>query len=508
MMLKQLILLSLAFSFLVSAQEEEDKKKRFPKETRERAQELVKKYAKPGENVVVIVVPQEDMNQLFLEDATKREKVESKVLIVDDKSVFKGKISPGGQSTLKAETPNLRVKKLENVKGDLNSIVGVENISGTTRINPLTMDEGYVATNFYQRTLNNFGLVPEGFKLNAQYAKVVYVPVDESGKLLENKKVSAGLHLVNNHPVKFLSEAQSDRYAVEAVARSRYNIENVTEKLGIKKVDPETETFSSLNSEKKTTPHRVEMSWSADDAKKVELQKLITDVYAAPLNLTGEELFKELSKKMDVDQMFRFMALNHIMRNGDISDEYFWFTQKDKKTGQTMLRILPQDGDDLLKGTHMFPFHPQQIGLIARDKMKMSKDFIINLEDPLFRTIKNDPYLYEQYLTSYKKVAKEVSSSGFLDKEMKALGNELKSYSTDADVLLRGATDEVGKVYDHDSFAKRIETIQTALKENADDALKKIDVEIAKAKMTADAQRVRAKRLSCFKANMAKLLIK
>ncbi|WPU63542.1 CotH kinase family protein [Peredibacter starrii] len=506
MIFKHLIVLSLALSFLVSAQEEEEKKKRFPKETRERAQELVKKYARPGENVVVIVVPQEDMGKLFLEDATKREKVESKVLIVDDKSVFKGKISPGGQSTLKAETPNLRVKKLENVKGELNSIVGVENISGTTRINPLTMDEGYVATNFYQRALNNFGLVPEDFKLSAQFAKVVYVPIDESGVLLENKKVSAGLHLVNNHPVKFLSEAQSDRYSVEAVGRSRYNVENVTEKLGLKKVDPETETFSSLNSEKKTSPHRVELSWSADDAKKVELQKLLTDVYAAPLNLSGEELFTELSKKMDVDQMFRFMSLNHIMRNGDISDEYFWFTQKDKKTGKTVLRIMPQDGDDLLKGTHMFPFNPQQIGLIGRDKMKISKDFIINLEDPLFRAIKNDPYLYNKYLTSYKKVAQEFSSSDFLDKEMKALGNELKSYSTDADVLLRGASDEVGKVYDQDSFAKRIETIKVALKENADDALKRVDAEIAKSKTSANAQKIRAKRLSCFKASISKLI--
>ncbi|WP_408096593.1 CotH kinase family protein [Peredibacter sp. HCB2-198] len=514
MRLKHFAVLFFALSLSAHAQEEEkDGKKKFPKEARMRAQELVKKYAKPGENVVVIVVPQEDMDKFFLEDATKREKIESKVLIVDDKSVFKGKISPGGQSTLKAATPNLRVKKLENVSGDLNTIAGVENISGTTRINPLTMDEGYAATSFYQRSLNKFGLVPKAteashFQLSNQYAKVVYVPIDESGKLLENKKVSAGLHLVNNHPVKFLSEAQSDRYSVEAVARSRYNVENVTEKLGIKRPDPETEIFSSLNSNKKTSPHRVEMSWSADDAKKAELQRLITDIYAAPVNLSGEALFKELSKKMDLDQMFRFMAFNNIIRNGDISDEYFWFTQKDKKTGKTILRIMPQDGDDLLKGVHMFPFHPQQVGLIARDKLKMSKDFIINLEDPLFRAIKNDPYLYEKYLNSYKKMAKEISSSKFLDTEFKAIEKELSSYSKDADVLLRGATDEVGRVYDQDSFSKRIAAIKAAIQAEADEALKKIDLEIAKSKGPAEIQRVRAHKMNCFRANLSKLLSK
>lgn len=492
--------LALALSSFAFAQDED-------LQVQKKALELVKKYSLPGEKVVVIAVPEEDFKLLFPEDPSKRVKFETKVFIADEESVFKAKISPGGQSTLTSSTPNLRIKKLKNLTGSSKSLAGVKTISGTTRINPLTMDEGYVATKLYQKALNQFGLVPKSsevagkidyFKLKSEYSKIIYVPMNKAGVLLEEKRVNAGLHLVNHHPVKFLADAQTDGFSVDAVGRSRYNIVNVQEKLKLIKADPETEVFSSLNSSVKTAPHRVELSWALDDAKKLNLQKLLNNVYSAPLNYSGEKLYLELSKSMDVEKIFKFLAFNHIIRNGDISDEYFWFTQTDKKTGKTLLNILPQDGDDLLKGVHMFPFDKQQIGLIARDKLKISKDFIYNFEDPLFRTIRNDPYLYNEYLKTYQKMAKELVTTPFLNEELKAIEKQLNNYVNDPEILKRGKIDEIGVPYDKESFSKRVTTINDAVKSNANEALGRLENgTLVDAERSMLAQRKKILKLRC-----------
>lgn len=478
MKLQKIIFVTMLLSLTV-AQAEEESDKTILRKAQKDAQALVKKYSNSGEKVLIVAIPENELD-LFFPKSGKREKVESRVLIADDKSVFQAKISPGGQSTLTASMPNLRVKKVKDLAGDSKVLAEVDTIGGTTRINPLTMDEAYMATNFYQKALNNYGLVPkstetEFLKLNSKYAKVIYVPFDKTGAVIESKRVHGGLHLVNHHPVKFLALAQTERYGIEAVARSRYNVVNVQEKLGFTKADPETEIYSSLNSSQKTTPYRVEVSWSADDAKKVELRKMLDDIYSAPLKYSGEKLYQELAKNMDVDQMFKFLALNHIVRNGDISDEYFWYTQRDNKTGKLLLRIMPQDGDDLLKGAHLFPFNKEQIGLIARDKMKVSGDFIFNFEDPLFRTFKKDPYLYHEYLKTYQSLAKDLATSPFLERELKAIEKELSAFANDPEVLRRGATDEIGKAYQKDSFAKRAQILKDSIKGNANASLAKLE---------------------------------
>ncbi len=342
------------------------------------------------------------------------------------------------------------------------------------------MDEAYISTKFYQHSLNKLGLVPkmnntEFAKLESKYAKVVYVPFDKNNNLLFDKKVDAGLHLVNNHPVKFLEAAQTDEFLVEAVGRSRYNVVNFQEKVGLAKPDPEKDIFKSSNAPERSKPFRVEHSWASSDAKKLELEKMINKIYSAPLNHSGEDLYKELSKTMDIKQLYTFLAFNHIIRNGDISDEYFWFTQKNTKTGQVQLRILPQDGDDLLKGSHMFPFNKEQIKLIARDKLHIEKGFIFNFEDPLFRAIRNDPYLYHEYLKNYKSVANTVLDESFLEAELRLIENELAQFKDDEFVLKRGILDEIGKAYDSESFSNRAKLIKESIESNANTSLNKLE---------------------------------
>lgn len=493
--MKHLLFAFLLISSSVSAEPE------VKKELRAKLQEIAKQHQLVGENVVVIAVPESDMASLFPDDPKKRVKVEAKVVISDGENVFNGKISPGGQSTLTAGTPNLRVKKLKQKVGEGDALVGVQNIDGTTRINPLTMDEGYVSTKFYQRSLNHFGLTPSQAPLKAEYSKVVYVPMTESGELVPTKAKNAGLHLVNNHPVKLLANASTDEVAIEAVGRSRYNVVNVQEKLKLKKPDPETVTFSSLNAEKKATPFRVDLSWSSGDEATKQLQTMLNDLYAAPLKYKGPELYREMSKLMDTDQMFRFLALNAIMKNGDISDEYFWYTQKDRATGQVKLRIMPQDGDDLLKGAHMFPFDKKQIGLIARDKLGKSKDFIFNYEDPLFRTIKNDPHLYQEYLKTYGSVAYEVGHTNFLDKALGGIEQEVNKFTADPEVLNRGAKDEIARPYEKGDFSKRATVLRDQIKANAKESLEYL----GKTEMPKAHNQVLKLRVACLKTSLKAL---
>jgi hypothetical protein len=471
-----LMALFVLLSLSAIAQDEPEKvvseaEKKAKKELQKKLKEIVKKNKAAGQNVVVIAVPEKDMPSLFPDDPKKRVKFESKVVIADGESVFNGKIAPGGQSTLTASTPNLRVKKLKQKKGEVDAIVGVQNIDGTTRINPMTMDNTYMATNYYQQAVNEFQLLPDQAKLHQQFAKVIYVPYNEAFVPLEDKARQAGLHLVNHHPVKFLANAQTDTYSVEAVARSRYNVVNVQEKLKLVKPDPETITFSSMTAEKKATPYRAELSWSSGDEATQQLKTMLNELYAAPLNHKGPELYREMSRLMDTEQMFKFLALNQMLQNGDISDEYFWFTQKDKATGKVKLRLMPQDGDDLMKGSHVFPFNGKQTGLIVKDKLGISKDLIFNYEDPLFRTIKNDPYVYREYLKTYRKVADEFVKGNKMTNHLRSIKDQLTPYWSDQAVTGRGVTDEVGKAYGHLDLDKRYSEISQGVEQKVKDSM-------------------------------------
>lgn len=355
-----------------------------------------------GVEVVTIVLRAEDAPRLFPADPELRRKEPVKALVTDGRRAFLGSVSRGGQSSLKAQIPNLRLRDLEECAppGDGTplktspALAGLPILDGTLRLNPLTMDEGYINTLTYLGLANHFGLLPTPrTPLQARFAKVEYRFVDGKDQWTtipdpagggQIPCLRAGLHLVTFHPVKFLKDCEVDGQPILAVARSRYNIQNLPERarrlLGRTDDDADPVLFRSIDVRSgSVTPFRVEIEWGRktkaekaqaeggqEPASVGRLKETLIRVYAAPKRFRGEDLHRELARAMDLSQWFRFMALNRLLDNGDISDEFFWYLLPDPRGGEGRLGVMAQDGDDLFRGAHFFPTHPRQIGLLLR----------------------------------------------------------------------------------------------------------------------------------------------
>ena len=110
-----------------------------------------------------------------------------------------------------------------------------------------------------------------------------------------------------------------------------------------------------------------------------------------------EELYNTLSNWLDVDFYMKWLAFNFLVRNGDYSDEvYFYFDP-----GINKFRIIPWDYDDL------FSRSPHE-GNIEYTKTLGDK-LIFSAEDLLDKKIANDPYLHKLYLNQLMELLNQLS---------------------------------------------------------------------------------------------------
>ena len=469
-----------------------------------------------GKATITIVMRAGDFGRLFPTNLKNRVIAGYKILISDGTRYFLGTLLPCGQSTLHVNPPNLRIDGLEAIPSEGNSmradrqpsLARVPILDKSIVLNPMTMDEGYNSTMAYMEFVNHFSLIPSANEPQAaEFAKVVYRFVDakdqwtdvidpKNGKKITS--ITAGLHLVSFNLLKYLKGLGSNGKEVLAIAKSGYNIQNLEDKIrnlvGKSSTDDLEKTFRSSDvKDEPTTPFRVKFVWVKKSAGEKEapdsksepanltlMKKLVLQAYSAPKKFHGKELYDNLIDGVDIHQLFRFMALNRLIENGDISDEYFWYVLKDSRSGKARLGVLPLDGDDMLKGVHMFPSSPKQIGLIFKGsaigkKLGLETGYVINYEDPLFRIIREDPFLYFKYLEEFKKLAENAKKPGILDEIMGKITSKLKPYSSDHEVLNRGLDDERGREYSTDSFAEANAKIKKRFLENAVHALEKLN---------------------------------
>ncbi|MDP3446241.1 MAG: CotH kinase family protein, partial [Ignavibacteria bacterium] len=90
--------------------------------------------------------------------------------------------------------------------------------------------------------------------------------------------------------------------------------------------------------------HQIEKTKSGkksdrDDIKKYK--KYYSQIYKDLNKFEGEELYTALSERLDLDSYLKWLAFNFIVRNGDYSDEVFFYIDPEIKK----YRIIPWDYD-------------------------------------------------------------------------------------------------------------------------------------------------------------------
>lgn len=174
----------------------------------------------------------------------------------------------------------------------------------------------------------------------------------------------------------------------------------------------------------------------SDEDRKLSL-KTFESISKDCAELSGKDLFESLNVKLDMQSYFRWLAFNYLVRNGDYTDEVFYYALQN--SDPVRFGIIPWDFDDILaKGPHE--------GAIKRAET-LGDQLLFSSEDKLDRTIANDPYLYKRYLEEMATVC-EVLTPKTLKGITDNIFRDLRSYFLDDNVatLSQHDKDEIGSL--------------------------------------------------------------
>lgn len=160
-------------------------------------------------------------------------------------------------------------------------------------------------------------------------------------------------------------------------------------------------------------------------------------IYRSLNKYEGEELYKTLSNWIDMDVYMKWLAFNFFIRNGDYTDEVYFFIDP----GTDKFSIIPWDYDDL------FSTAPHE-GNVASRKALGDKLFF-STEDRLDKKIVTDPYLYKIYLVQLGELMNQLSP-GVLKRVFENTYAELYPYYSDNEIISKSEYD----LYKDDNLIK------------------------------------------------------
>jgi spore coat protein H len=167
---------------------------------------------------------------------------------------------------------------------------------------------------------------------------------------------------------------------------------------------------------------KIKTGKKTDRDKTKKYKGYFIQIYRSLNKYEGEELYKTLSNWLDMDVYMKWLAFNLFVRNGDYTDEVFFFIDP----GTNKFSIIPWDYDDL------FSLAPHE-GNIESRKILGDKLFF-STEDLLDKKIVNDPYLYNIYLIQFGKLMNQLSAD-VLKRVFENTYAELYPYYSDNEII-------------------------------------------------------------------------
>lgn len=152
--------------------------------------------------------------------------------------------------------------------------------------------------------------------------------------------------------------------------------------------------------------HKIDKLATDSKCDKAEIKKYLDyykQIYRSLNKYEGEELYKKLSEYIDMNFYMKWLAFNFLVRNGDYSDEVFFYIDPEIKK----FRIVPWDYDDI------FSIQPHE-GKVESKKIIGDK-LLFSSEDMLDKKIASDSFLYHVYLGKMKEVLEALPAENIKD---------------------------------------------------------------------------------------------
>jgi hypothetical protein len=213
-----------------------------------------------------------------------------------------------------------------------------------------------------------------------------------------------------------------------------------------------------------------------DPQKNIERFKKIYSLIAV---YSGQQLFDSLSAYMDLKQYFTKLSIDMLVKNGDYTDEVFFYTKT--VNGKEIFGVFPWDYDDIFSdepheigrpwGTGTVFGHREYSGMndiIADVGIKL----MFSIEDDLDYTIARDKTLYTQYLKTLREVIIKIDLAR-LDKIFDYTFDHISPFYSEDEIIAQSKYDE--KETNYDLFINNLSEKRQMLKDRRDWILQELD---------------------------------
>lgn len=192
---------------------------------------------------------------------------------------------------------------------------------------------------------------------------------------------------------------------------------------------------------------KIELKGKKDSLTNLQAQeyiKTLRTIHKTASKLKGEALFAYLEKNLNVEAYMRWIVVNSILKNGDSSDEVFFFGKK-LADGSMYFDILPWDEDDTFsKSMH-------QSSLMISPNYKRAgvakRTMIFNFESRIDKAVAKDPVMLKKFFAVVSQVISELKTSNAVQTSVDQVIAELTPYLEDADIQAAGLNDSVQKIH-------------------------------------------------------------
>jgi spore coat protein H len=192
-------------------------------------------------------------------------------------------------------------------------------------------------------------------------------------------------------------------------------------------------------------------------------------IYSVIAQYTGKQLYDTLSVYMDLKQYFKILSVDMLVKNGDYTDEVFFYSKK--FDGRLLFGVCPWDFDDI------FSDSPHEIGnswatgtVFGHRKYDKMSDIItavgskllFSVEDDLDYKIATDSYLYQQYLKVLNDAVTQFNDQ-FIDEVLDFTYDHISPFYSNPDIIAQSKYDQ--KETSYDLFINNIAVKRQLLKE-------------------------------------------
>ena len=171
-------------------------------------------------------------------------------------------------------------------------------------------------------------------------------------------------------------------------------------------------------------------------------------IYSYIVEYSGKQLYDSLMHLIDMPQYFAKLSIDMLLKNGDATDEIFFYTKEVE--GNEVFGVCPWDYDDLFKD---FPHEVGRywgVGSLFGERSYSSMDDIIadvgnklifSIEDDLDYKIAVDDYLYQQYLIVLEQVL-NIIDNNVIENVFSDAKEVLQPFYNDPEIVSQSQYDE------------------------------------------------------------------